>query len=363
MAVCVGCGLEVNNGLLEVNVCGTPVTPNITTGGLQCDTTTESGCLKVVLNDTHAGCGLNAVQGQLVVDPCLNGGILCGDTADDPEDNCIYVNVQGQGNAACVVLATITGGGTHTCPACGDDPTDTTPFQSAPRSPNCNGMIRTCDGLWAPPAQGSFNFSCGQISRGPGTIQNVLQPIGAQAGDMAANLDTFANHNTDSLYGTAANQIIVVNAFENDGCNPINAMSWTAFNIGYVVNGGELWRWALWERLCGTMFGAPDPCANCTPLTTTCTGCGWKLQALQYIDRRNEATAAFETVQINDNSTWGFAKCHKGRLEAMISFNRLVGGPTAAANNSMIFADFQYRNMGFAYNYSVPQACATRGNA
>src|SRR5690349_18407270 len=105
MAVCIGCGLEVNNGILEVNICGTPAVPNTTTGGLQCDTGTENGCLKVVLNDSHAGCGLNAVGGALVVDPCDKGGILCGDTADDAEDSCIYVNVVGQGNGACVAFA------------------------------------------------------------------------------------------------------------------------------------------------------------------------------------------------------------------------------------------------------------------
>src|SRR5437879_2228638 len=102
MAVCVGCGLEVNNGLLEVNVCGTPVIPNTTTGGIQCDTGTENGCLKVVLNDSHAGCGLKAALGQLHVDPCDKGGILCGATDDDAEDNCIYVNVVGQGSGVCV---------------------------------------------------------------------------------------------------------------------------------------------------------------------------------------------------------------------------------------------------------------------
>lgn len=364
MAVCVGCGLEVNNGVLEVNVCGTPIVPNTTTGGLQCDPGTENGCLKVVLNDSHAGCGLNAVGGALVVDPCLNGGILCGDTADDPEDNCIYVNVQGQGNAICRDLANITGGGTHDCVGCVGDVNDTKPFQSAGRSPNCNGLERTCDGLFAPPAQGSFNFSCGQLARGPGTIANIRQPIGAQATDMAANLDAFANHNTDFLYGLSGNEIIVINAFENDGCNPVNAMSWTAFNIGYTVNAGELWRWALWERICGcNIFPAADPCEETNPLVGNCTGCSWKLQALQYIDRRAEGTAAFETIQINDNSTWGFAKCHKGRMEAMISFNRLQGGPTENATNPIVYSNLQYRNMGFAYNYSLPQFCGFKGNA
>lgn len=362
MAVCIGCGLEVNNGILEVNVCGDPIVPNVTTGGLQCDPDTEDGCLKVVLNDSHAGCGLNAVQGQLVVDPCLNGGILCGETADDPEDQCIYVNVQGQGNGACVALATVRGGD----PCVGDEPDSTTgdAFRSAAPSPNCNGLVRTCDGLWAPPALQSINFSCGQIFQG-GTfpIGNVRQPLGAQAADMGASNDGFPAHSTDFAYGPAPNSVIIVNAFEHSSCNPIDAMSWTAFNIGMTVNGGELWRWALHERICGNGVAAADPRFRADPINQTCNGAGWITQAVQYLDRRTEGTAAFETVQINDNSTWRFGKCDDFRMEAIITFQRLQGGPTENATNGAIFGNFQYRNMGHGYHHQVTQNCQFRSVA
>lgn len=370
MSVCIGCGLEVNQGILEVNVCGDPVVPNTTVGGLQCDENTEGGCLKVVLNDSHAGCGLSAASGALFVDPCLNGGILCGDTADDPEDQCIYVNVQGQGNALCVPLETTA---MVTATNCG--------FGGNTGSPNCNGLVRTCDGLWAPPKLRSINFSCGQDSRGPGTIADIRRPLGAQVNDVDASLDPFASHDGDFVFGTANGRGIIVNAFNADPCNPMDAMSWTAFNVGYTVNAGELWRWALWERICTNVFPPADNITRNDPLNsaTGCNGTTWKLQAIQYIDRRNENTAAFETVQINDNSTWRFGTggCEGNRtglgndglpaawrMEAMITFQRLQpANSTAAANNPIIFANFQYRNMGHSYHLQTTQNCSFRSTA
>lgn len=362
MAVCVGCGLEVNNGILEVNVCGDPVIPNTTTGGLQCDPNTENGCLKVVLNDTHAGCGLNAVGGALVVDPCQQGGIICGDTADDPEDNCIYINVQGQGNGACVPLADVRGGD----PCVGDEPDSTTgnAFRSAAPSPNCNGLVRTCDGLWAPPALQSINFSCGQIFVENTSIANMRFPSGPQAADMSPIGDGFTSPGAgDFLYGSAGNEIIIVNAFEHSSCNPIDAMSWTLFNAAMEVGPGELWRFILHERICGNGVGAADPRFRADPINQTCSGAGWVRQAVEYLDRRNETTAAFMAVTINDNSTWRFGKCDDFRMEAMISFQRLQDGPTANANNHLIAADFQYRNMGHGYHHQVTQNCVKRSNA
>lgn len=347
MAVCIGCGVELINGSLVINLCGDPVLPNTTTGGLQCDPSSEFGCLKVVLNDSHAGCGLNASGGALNVDTCLNGGILCGATDDDPEDECIYINVQGQGAAACRALNTV-------------DTSLTGPSQNP--SPNCNGLVRTCDGLWAPPKIRSINFSCGQLGRGPGTLPNIIQNIGAQAADLPGPpfIDGFISPQNDAAYGPAGGQVIIVNAFEYDPCNPIDAMSWTAFNVGYVVNPGELWRWALWERVCGD--GLPPANTVADPLTTSCNGVDWALQAIQYIDRRNEGTAAFETIQINDNSTWRFgrgaAPGDGARMEAMITLNRLQGvGPI---DNTLFYANFQYRNMGHGYHTQTEQNCSFR---
>lgn len=353
MAICVGCGLEVNSGLLEVNVCGDPVIPNTTTGGLQCDPATEGGCLKVVLNDSHAGCGLNAVNGALEFDPCLNGGILCGATDDDPEDNCAYVNVVGQGGGPCVVFDAVT---KHPGACAAVQQPGPLPSSACP-SPNCNGLVRTCDGLWAPPALQSINFSCGQIFVENTPISNMRFPLGAQGADMPPIGDGFPAPGTnDFLYGATANEIILVNAFQHDQCNPIDAMSFTIFNAAMEVNAGELWRFILYERICQLNVGD-------TPLTTTCTGNGWVRQAVEYLDRRNEGTAAFMAVTINDNSTWRFGKTGGGRMEAMISFQRLQGGPTANATNHLIAADFQYRNMGHAYHYPVDQNCQKRSAA
>lgn len=350
MAVCVGCGLEVNNGILEVNVCGTPVLPNTTTGGLQCDPDTEDGCLKVVLNDSHAGCGLNASGGALSVDACLNGGIICGDTADDAEDNCIYVNVQGQGNGACVPLSTANGSGAGCGPAIQSGPY---PYSACP-STNCNGLVRTCDGMWAPPSIQSINMSCGQIFVENTSIANMRQGLGNQAADMPPIGDGFVAPSVgDFLYGSAPGQIIIVNAFQHNSCNNIDAMSFTVFNAAMEVGAGELWRFILYERIC-------EPP---TPLTTTCTGTGWVRQAVEYMDRRNEGTAAFMAVTINDQSTWRFGANEDARMEAMISFQRLQGGPTVNATNHLIAADFQYRNMGHGYHHAVDQNCEKRSAA
>lgn len=365
MAVCVGCGLEVNNGLLEVNVCGTPVTPNTTTGGLQCDTTTENGCLKVVLNDSHAGCGLNAASGALEVDPCLNGGILCGATDDDPEDNCIYVNVQGQYATVCKSLGTgVAGSGVREPAIFPGTPGNGTGGTTACLSPNpgsaasspcCNGLVRTCDGLWAPPSLPSVNFSCGQIQNFGGPINaSYTQALGPQAGLLGAIPDGFAPLSSDLAYGISGNEVIIGNAFVGDDCNPIDAMSFTAFNMAFQVNAGELWRFSLHERICFTAGVATPP--------TTCTG-PWITQAFSYIDRRNEGTSAFETVQINDNSTWRFEKGLGYRMEAMITINRLVGGPTANANNPVTFANFQYRNMGHGYHHQLNQTCEKKSTS
>jgi hypothetical protein len=179
--------------------------------------------------------------------------------------------------------------------------------------------------------------------------------LGAQAGEpgiAGVSLDGLTSHSLDGAYGTSQNNTIIFNAFEGDPCNNIDAMSWTAFNVGYVVKAGELWRWALWERIC------IEP-APADVLTTPCTGNGgWSLQAIQYIDRRNEVTNALETIQINDNSTWRFGIGDSARMEALITFNRLAGaGPI---DNDMIYANFQYRNMGHAYHYARPQQCWMR---
>lgn len=378
MAVCIGCGLEVNNGILEVNVCGTPTSPNTTTGGLQCDTTTEDGCLKVVLNDTHTGCGLNAVGGALEVDACLNGGILCGATDDDAEDNCVYVNVHGQGSGACVAFD-----GTQTkfpgvCVitpgyfgADGAGVETGGPFTSAGNpgffgaceSPNCNGLIRTCDGLWAPPSLPSINFSCGQIAefaRVPMT--NLLFPLTDQAGLLAGSSDGFPPYGNDMAVGLSTSQIIIVNAFKYDPCAPINAMSWTAFSINFELPGGELWRFGLHERICsdsGSNGGTDSFNNHCTN--------GWSLQSVQYIDTRGTATNVTNigSVQINDNSTWGFPKFttagdNGARMEAFISAQRLVG-TTALSSHFSIAYDFQYRNMGSGYHHGVSQMCAKTG--
>lgn len=352
MAVCIGCGLEVNNGVLEVNVCGDPIVPNITNGGLQCDPATENGCLKVVLNDSHAGCGLNASQGQLVVDNCVNGGIICGDTAEDQQ--CNYVNVQGQHAGPCLPLEDQRGGGI--CPN-GDA------FRSAAPSPNCNGLVRTCDGLWSPPSVQSINFSCGQTFFENSSIANMRFPLGAQAGDMGPIGDGFPSPaSSDFLYGSSPGEIILVNAFEHTSCNPIDAMSFTIFNLGFQVGPGELWRFALWERICGNFVPPADPRFRADPINQTCTGAGWARQAVEYADRRNESTGALMAITMNDNSTWRFGKCDDARMEAMISFQRLAGGPTANANNHVVAADFQYRNMGHGYHHQVTQSCEKRNN-
>lgn len=355
MAICVGCGLEVNAGLLEVNVCGDPVIPNTTTGGLQCDPNTEGGCLKVVLNDSHAGCGLNANGGALEVDPCLNGGILCGATDDDPEDNCIYVNVQGQGGGPCVTYDA----GTHRPNGdCGVVDSNAVGVVAAnfPNgidnsgcpSPNCNGLVRTCEGLWSPPALASINFSCGQLSTSGGTIADVRDLIRGEGANVSSPPgDGFPVASNDFVFrspGNAGIGSIIVNAFEYDGCNPIDAMSWTAFNLVMTINGGEVWRFLLHERICLDV-NIDVPC-----------GGGWALQAAQYADFRGQPTGV-ASIQINDNSTWRFGQVGSARMEAMISFQRVVGGPTANATNPLIYSNFQYRNMGHAYHHSIDQNC------
>lgn len=377
MAVCVGCGLEVNNGILEVNVCGTPVIPNTTTGGLQCDTGTENGCLKVVLNDSHAGCGLNAVGGALEFDPCLNGGILCGATDDDPEDNCAYVNVVGQGAGPCLTyVAAVPGttlarvGGSCVINECDHDGTNCVPLiqnvegsgiASACPSPNCNGLVRTCDGLWAPPSLGSINFSCGQMfTQAPTPISNLLWPLNEQSGNLVGSSDGYPGYNTDMAYGIDAGNQIIVNSFVNDDCNPIDAMSWTAFDMNMEVPGGELWRFGLHERIC-TDAGAVGGNA----LTGHCTG-GWALQSSQYIDTRAFPAnqVLIMSLQIQDNSTWRFgagklaaAGFERWRMEAIITGQRLEGTSSLATNHRVFWSDFQYRNMGHAFHHRLNQNC------
>lgn len=358
MAKCVGCGLEVNNGILEVNVCGTPVIPNTTTGGIQCDTATEGGCLKVVLNDSHAGCGLKAASGALLVNNCAKGGILCGPTADDASQ-CEYVNVQGQGAAACVALANADEGasgadaGPKTSPQVGaTDHSWTGPATgSANLSPNCNGLVRTCDGLWAPPKIPSINFNCGQINAGPGfvggpiTMQSIAQPVGAQSAGLPAQAQN------DQAVSNGPGQVIIANAFTGDPCLPIDAMSWTAFSLTFRIKAGERWRFSLWERITANR---PDLVTPNPPAT------GWALQSEQFIDNVGGA-ARYASVNINDNSTWDFpaGATNNWRMEAMITFNREVGaGPL---DNELVEMDFQYRNLGHGYQKSVPKNCDLTG--
>lgn len=318
MAVCVGCGLEINNGVLEVNVCGDPVIPNITTGGLQCDPNTEDGCLKVVLNDTHAGCGLNASQGQLVVDPCLNGGILCGDTADDPEDNCIYVNVQGQGNAACTPLATA---------------------QTACPSPNCNGLVRTCDGLWAPPKTfGTYSFSLDQDAIPPGPFNAYLVDPPGNIPDLPGSLgDGFAGPGGDFIVTNLPNYEILMHSV--DMADPrmcgmeVYGNTFSTFSMSFTVNAGELWRFLLWERL--AFVTQAQMAGPTTVAASPLLGQGWTLQASFYVDRRVGAGGPFlETIQMNDVSSIG-----KGtvRCEYMITAQRLQpGGATVGNINNQV---------------------------
>lgn len=382
MAVCIGCGLEVNNGILEVNVCGDPVIPNITTGGLQCDPNTEDGCLKVVLNDTHAGCGLNAVQGQLVVDPCDKGGILCGATDDDAEDNCIYVDLVGQHAGKCIQInpavngvctppgvasgsfTNSDGNGNEVVASYGlvQNP-DLYGAQPADCDFNCNGLMRTCDGLWAPPPIASINFSCGQIAefaRVP--ITNLLFPIGDQAGLVAGSSDGFPGYSNDMVFGTSAGQQMIINSFCMDECVPIDAMSWTAFTINFELPGGELWRFGLHERICNNAGAVGNDALN-----QHCAG-GWALQSVQYIDTRGNATNVINvgSVQINDNSTWRFGRegtADCWRMEAMITAQRLVG-TTALNSHFSVAADFQYRNMGHGFHFlATPQYCIKSGAA
>lgn len=360
MAVCVGCGLEVNNGILEVNVCGDPIVPNITTGGLQCDPATEDGCLKVVLNDSHAGCGLTASQGQLAADPCVSGGILCGDITGPADTQCIYVNVQGQENGPCITITGSNTGGPGNCVitecsaqndnCIGLSNTANTGFVPTCPSPNCNGLVRTCDGLWAPPALPSINFPCGQRAATGNSIDSLLYPLGPQSTRVSAPADGFPFASNDLAWGFPnASSIIFVNAFDpGDNCVPIDAMSWTAFTSTFTVEGGEVWRVLLHERIC----------ISATSLTAPCTG-GWALQSAGYIDNRGQDTRV-ASIQINDNSTWRFAAGDRGRMEAMITYQRVVGGPTAQAENPHQYSDFQYRNMGTGFHHRVNQNCGFR---
>lgn len=385
MAVCVGCGLEVNNGILEVNVCGTPIIPNTTTGGLQCDTGTENGCLKVVLNDSHAGCGLNAANGALEFDPCLNGGILCGATDDDPEDNCAYVNVLGQYGGPCVTtnpkinsvcsppgvsvgsFTNSDGNGNETVLGYNSqaNPDIFGAANTATCAKGCNGLIRTCDGLWAPPPIPSINFSCGQIdnfSRVP--ITNLMFPIGDQAALVAGSSDGFPGYATDMVFGTSAGQQMIINSFCMGECMPIDAMSWTAFTMNFELPGGELWRFGLHERICNNTNAVGNDALN-----NHCAG-GWALQSVQYVDTRGNATNVTNigSVQINDNSTWRFGKNADGtpqcwRMEAMITMQRLIG-TTPLNSHASVAADFQYRNMGHGFHFlATPQYCIKSGAA
>lgn len=318
MAVCVGCGLEVNNGLLEVNVCGTPITPNTTTGGLQCDTATENGCLKVVLNDSHAGCGLNAsATGQLEFDPCLNGGILCGATDDDPEDNCAYVNVQGQGGGPCTPLATA---------------------QTACPSPNCNGLVRTCDGLWAPPKTfGTYGFSLDQDGFPAGPFRDYLIDTPGNIPDLPGTVgDGFAGPGGDFIVTNNPNYELLFHSFNMSdavlcGMN-VYGNTFSTFSMSFFVNAGELWRFLLWERfdVDVTQAQASSPA---TVAGSALLGTNWSLQASFYVDRRVGAGGPFlETIQMNDVSSSGAGAGGFVRWEYMITAQRLVPGGATNAN-------------------------------
>lgn len=290
MAICVSCGLEVVDGILQVNVCDSPVVENVTaSGGLRCNTDKEGGCLEVVLNSSHVGCGLKAVGGAVVFDPCLNGGLLCGDTADDPEDGCVYVNVQGQGNAACTPLADA---------------------QTACPSPNCNGLVRTCEGLWAPPKL------TGEVA------QSGAAESAANLGGLIRPLDqpqfVTPSSATDGVLA-GANGDIMFWEWTNIGCGVMGAAIHTNINIpAFFVKPGERWRFRLWERLAA----GPTPIG---PLATP-----WAFQSEYYLDNTAGNQPIALNAQLFDVSQNNFEtpQGQGARGEVMITVNRLAGtGP------------------------------------
>lgn len=261
MAKCIGCGLEVNNGILEVSL--------KTDGGIVCDPTTKELRVQFPANQQGGssllpiGCGLETdATGRIQVSYCDKGGILCGATDDDAQDQCIYVNVQNQGGAACKDLGTVRAvGGTG-----GTLGTNCTPN-------GCNGLVRTCDGLWAPPKLPECSGIASETI-GAANFADILHPKTSMDGQFPGS------HGGVNEWALAASPGTII--AEWCCCVPTGyeascvRMTGNTFTNGttpiVLVAPGQVVRFTVWERLIYAPTGSN--CGDISKFATT----AWVLQ-------------------------------------------------------------------------------------
>lgn len=264
MATCVGCGLTTDpvTGVLmvhldpdgcilcddtdglRVNVC-----PG---GGIICSPTDGSdpdcptGGLKIDPSalPINAGCGIDYSGGVLSVDICDGpaSGLACGDAEGDT--TCLFAFVQNQGAAACIPLGTA------------EDRNNCQPN-------GCNGMVRTCDGLWAP---SKLSYCSGIVSETTGSAS--MAPLLFPKTSMDADFPPSHQGPNEWIIGGSANSVIFEWCCCNDSCNIIHG---NTFTNGYtpivIVAPGQVHRFTVWERLgylepgneCGDVVFSPAP--------------------------------------------------------------------------------------------------------
>lgn len=341
MAKCVGCGLAVNNGILEVKAC--------TDGGIKCATAgspAPNGCTDGLYvsfppnvpgtASTIYGCGLKSDgTGRLAVDVCDKGGILCGATDDDAEDNCLFVNIQGQGTTACVALAAAQD---KTCTGV---------------SPNCNGLVRTCDGLWSPPKMGAATGKCSQNQQVPfpftGTMTGYMTPLGSTKPDLPAL------YQNDAVFSDGNNiHDIQFWTVQQDPCLDMYGMTFSQFSFpGFFVHPDEVWRVSLWERL-GVV----------ATVGTTLAGTPWALQDQVILDGRGNTRDVFtKPSSINDISSICVGPGNQFvRGEEMVTINRVIGtGPVDNSTNPGFTQDPGSKQYRFILFTAQKNLCETTG--
>lgn len=244
MATCVGCGLTTDptTGVLMAHVdpdgcidcddtdgLSVKVCP---TGGIQCLPTGDPSCPAggLALDPANLpitpGCGIDYAGGTISVDPCTNGGILCGPIADDP-DQCIAVNVGNQGAGPCIDLGQVL--------------SDTNCQHNG-----CNGLARTCDGsLWAPPKKAGYSGISSQQ-----TVTATMAPLLHSKLSMDADFPPTHQGANEWIMAASPADTIMCYCYFNTSCNRVHG---NTFTNGYtpivIVAPGQVHRFSVWERL------------------------------------------------------------------------------------------------------------------
>lgn len=263
-------------------------------------------------------CGLTVgADGVLAVDVCTNAAIGCGDWANDADGDCLYVLVAGQGTGPCIGLASAQ----NECPSGRD----------------CNGVVVSCEGLWAPP-KSHLGFWLPDIQTDGASLNTFIVPINTADLPFDYTSDQGMRHGplgqqNDVLFGEIC----------NNGCNTARGLIVNKARVpSFQVNPGEHWRFTLWERL------AIVPALNNGPLT----GTPWQLQDQRHVDASNATASYFTDVTLFDESSLSLAVGECGRGETLVTVNLIEGGPVIPGGNPTI-PDFFFKHSYRANIYSA----------